>query len=71
MALTAAERQALSKARKTQVIDDLTSTNASLVNKNAELQAEVANLREKLHKAEVAALKLQLKAKVWASPVPP
>lgn len=64
MALTAAERQALSKARKTQVIDDLTSTNASLVNKNAELQAEVANLREKLHKAEVAALKLQLKAKV-------
>lgn len=63
MSLTPAERQALSKARKTQVIDDLTATNAVLVNKNAELQSEVANLREKLHKAEVAALKVQLKAK--------
>ena len=63
MSLTPAERQALSKARKAQVIDDLTATNAVLVNKNAELQNELANLREKLHKAELAALKLQLKAK--------
>ena len=64
MALTPAERQALSKARKAQVIDDLSATNAALVNKNAELQAELANLRGKLHKAEVSALKAQLKAKV-------
>ena len=63
MALTPAERQALSKARKAQVIDDLTATNAALVNKNAELQNELANLREKLHRAEVAALKIQLKAR--------
>lgn len=63
MALTPAERQALSKARKAQVIDDLSATNATLVSKNAELQAEVANLREKLHRAEVAALKVQIKAK--------
>lgn len=64
MAQTPAERQAAVKARKEQIISDLTATNAALVLKNADLQAEVQNLREKLHRAEVQALKVQLKNKV-------
>lgn len=64
MALTPAERQALAKARKTQTIDDLTSANVILIAKNEELQREVGVLREKLHKAEISALKVQLKNKV-------
>lgn len=63
MAQTPAERQAAVKARKEQILTDLSSTNATLVLKNAELQAEVQNLREKLHRAEIQALKVQLKTK--------
>lgn len=63
MAQTPAERQAAAQARKARILDDLTATNAALTANNAELQAKVGALTDKLHKAELAALKTQIKAK--------
>lgn len=62
MALTPAERQAAAKSRKAEIMDDLVKTNAALVASNAELQAEVAGLKEKLHRAEIQALKAKIKS---------
>lgn len=59
MALTNAERQAVYKAKKTETIDALSATNATLIAENAKLQSEVKNLIEKIHKMEIAALKAQ------------
>lgn len=61
MALTNAERQAAFKEKKQNTIDELTATNAALVADNQKLQAEVKTLTEKLHKAELNALRIQLK----------
>jgi hypothetical protein len=63
MALTAAERQANSKARKEEILENLAKTNELLVFDNQNLRLEVRLLTEKVHKLEMAALKLQLKAK--------
>lgn len=64
MAQTPAERQAAAQARKARILDDLTATNAALIAKNAELQAELASLKEKLHRSEISALKAKIKSKV-------
>ncbi len=61
MALTNAERQAAYKARKAEMMETLTQQNAALLKENAELRAELDALKTKMHKAEVAALKAQLK----------
>jgi hypothetical protein len=63
MAFTAAERQAQAKARKQEILENLAKTNEILFAENQKLQFEVKVLTEKLHKMELAALKLQLKAK--------
>ena len=61
MALTPAQRQANAKARKEEILENLAKTNELLVSENQRLQLEVKNLTEKLHKAELNALKIQLK----------
>lgn len=61
MSLTNAERQAAYKARKAEMMETLTQQNAALLKENAELRAELDALKTKMHKAEVAALKEQLK----------
>lgn len=61
MALTNAERQANYKRRKEETIDALVSQNAQLQEQNEVLRKEVKTLTEKLHKAEIAALKAQIK----------
>lgn len=61
MALTPAQRQANTKARKEEILENLAKTNEMLVAENQKLQAEVKTLTEKLHKAELNALKIQLK----------
>lgn len=63
MALTAAERKANQMARKQEIMNTLVATNASLTEENAKLRIDLDALREKVHKMEVAALKLQIKAK--------
>lgn len=63
MALTAAERKANQMARKQEIMNTLVATNASLAEENAKLRIDLDALREKVHKMEVAALKLQIKAK--------
>jgi hypothetical protein len=62
MALTNAERQAAYKAKKSETIDILTATNATLMADNAKLQTEVNALKEKVHKLEIAVLKAKLKS---------
>lgn len=61
MALTPAERQANAKARKEEILENLSKTNEMLVAENQKLQQEVKNLTEKLHKSEMNALRIQLK----------
>lgn len=61
MALTNAERQANYKRKKEETIASLVEQNQQLLEKNAALEAEVKALTEKLHKAEIAALKAQIK----------
>jgi cell division protein FtsB len=61
MALTPAERQANAKARKEEILENLSKTNEMLVSENQKLQQEVKNLTEKLHKSEMNALRIQLK----------
>jgi hypothetical protein len=61
MALTAAERQAAAKARKEEILENLTKTNEILIAENQKLQLEVKFLTEKMHKMEISALKAQLK----------
>lgn len=43
------------------MMETLTQQNAALLKENAELRAELDALKTKMHKAEVAALKAQLK----------
>lgn len=61
MALTPAERQANAKARKEEILEKLAKTNETLTLENQKLQQDVKNLTEKLHKAEMSILRLQLK----------
>lgn len=61
MALTNAERQANYKRRKEETIASLVEQNQQLLMKIAALEVEVKSLTEKLHKAEIAALKAQIK----------
>lgn len=61
MALTNAERQANYKRKKEETIASLVEQNQQLLEKTAALEAEVKALTEKLHKAEIAALKAQIK----------
>lgn len=61
MALTPAERQANAKARKEEILENLSKTNEMLVAENQKLQQEVKVLTEKLHKSEMNALRIQLK----------
>ena len=63
MALTAAERKANQMVRKQEMLDSLVATNSTLIAENAKLRLDVELLKEKLHKMELSALKLQLKAK--------
>ena len=63
MALTAAERKANQMARKQEMLDSLVATNAVLTEENAKLRSDLDASKEKIHKMELAALKLQLKAK--------
>lgn len=63
MALTPAERKANQTARKQEILDSLVATNSALTAENAKLQETVKILTEKVHKMELAALKVQLKAK--------
>lgn len=63
MALTPAERKANQMARKQEMMDSLVATNAALMADNAKLRADLEASKEKVHKMELAALKLQLKAK--------
>lgn len=63
MALTAAERKANQMVRKQEIMNTLVATNASLTEENAKLRIDLDALKEKVHKMEVAALKLQIKAK--------
>ena len=60
MALTNSERQAAFKARKAETMDALAQQNAALVAEVAELRKEVDRPREKSHRLEVAALKVQI-----------
>lgn len=61
MALTNAERQANYKRKKEETIASLVEQNQQLLEKNDALEAEVKALTEKLHKAEISALKAQIK----------
>ena len=61
MALTNAERQANYKRKKEETIASLVEQNQQLLEKTATLEAEVKSLVEKLHKAEISALKAQIK----------
>ena len=61
MALTNAERQAALKARREEITRLLTEQNTKLLDENAALRQEVAELKEKAHRLEVAALKAQIK----------
>lgn len=61
MALTNAERQANYKRKKEETIEALVTHNAELLAQVAQLQADVKQLTEKLHKAEISALKAQIK----------
>ena len=61
MALTNAERQAALKARREETARLIAEQNAALMAENAALRAEVATLKEKAHRLEVAALKAQIK----------
>lgn len=63
MALTPAERKANQMARKQEIVDTLVATNAALSAENAKLRVDLEAAKEKVHKMELAALKLQLKAK--------
>lgn len=63
MALTPAERKANQMARKQEIMDTLVATNSALTAENAKLQETVKLLTEKIHKMELAALRLQLKSK--------
>ena len=67
MAMTNAERQAAHKARRAETLEVLTQQNAALLEENAALRAELDALKEKAHRAEVAALKAQLKAAAGAT----
>ena len=64
MALTAAERKANQMARKQEMMDSLIATNSVLTEENAKLRSDLEASRAKVHKMELTALKLQLKAKV-------
>lgn len=61
MALTNAERQAVFKARRAEMLETLTQQNAALLEEVATLRAELDAMREKAHRLEVAALRAQLK----------
>lgn len=68
MAMTSAERQAARRERQQQTIDDLTSSNASLVAELAKerdtsqaLRAELEALKSRLQAAELASLKSQVR----------
>lgn len=63
MALTAAERKANQMARKQEMVDTLVATNSALTAENSKLRADLEAAKEKVHKMELAALKLQLKAR--------
>lgn len=63
MALTPAERKANQTARRQEMMDSLVATNAALMADNAKLRADLDAAKEKIHKMELAALKLQLKTK--------
>lgn len=63
MPLTPAERKANQMARKQESADLLATTNSNLIAENAKLQETVKTLTEKVHKLELAALRLQLKNK--------
>ena len=70
MAMTNAERQAAHKARRAETLEVLTQQNAALLEENAALRAELDALKEKAHRAEVAALKAQLKAAAGGAAAP-
>lgn len=61
MALTAAERQAASKARKQEYTENLEKKVEILSETVQKLQEENKALTEKIHKMEISALKAQLK----------
>ena len=61
MALTNAERQAALKARREETARLIAEQNAALMAENAALRAEVATLKDKAHRLEVASLKAQIK----------
>ena len=63
MALTPAERKANQMARKQEIMDTLVATNSALTAENAKLRFELETIKEKVHKMELAALRLQLKSK--------
>lgn len=63
MSLTPAERKANQIARNREMMDSLVSTNAALIAENVKMRAELEMCKEKVHKMELAALKLQLRAK--------
>jgi len=61
MALTNAERQAALKARREATTRLMEEQQIALLDENAALRAEVAALKEKAHRLEVATLKAQLR----------
>lgn len=61
MALTNAERQAALKARREETARLMAEQNNALLAENATLRAEVAALKDKAHRLEIAALKAQIK----------
>lgn len=63
MSLTPAERKANQMARKQEMLDSLVATNAALMAENAKLRVELEAAKEKVHKLEIAALKVQIKNK--------
>lgn len=62
MALSNAERQAALKARREQAERLLVEQNTALQAENLALKTEVETLKNRIHKMELAALRLQLKA---------
>lgn len=60
-ALSNAERQAAFKAKKEEAMQQLTNTNALLQAENTKLHSEISELKEKLHRQEVAHLKEKMK----------